>query len=494
MFFYRSENPLVEVACTLPPTEDDTEALPSRRMFFSGLGATALLGSGCSVGEDFESPSTSLPNQYFHTREKDAQSRGAAEWWKKFNDPSLNRLVELGLAQNLDVQKAVERIEQSRAILSGAGYPISGASRIGEAKVTGGGTDGRADSGFVRAEASWQLDLYGQLKREREAASYRLASAFADANVARTTLLDELVTAYIDLRFYQELIRVNQRVVASREETLQATQTAQSQTAQSGDEAADEDTTEVTELDVAQAKSLVATAKAELPEATILFFKSASRIGRLLGQAWERPRGGLDKKAPQPGPDTTGLKVGIPADLVRNRPDVLFAENRLAEAVALAGVAEAELYPRLQLTGNLNVNYSSSDWLPTAGFFRVGLDVPLFDLPERRAKVAAQQARAAELLLEWKERVVEAVEEVQNALVSLKFHKDAVAATHDALDAKRDVLKLAREGYIAGDIGFLQVLDAERSLLSNENALALDRRNFAVDFVQLNVALGGSYG
>jgi len=471
----------------LRPREEDKKPAPSRRTFCSGLGAFAFLGQGCTVGEDFESPSTDLPDQFFHTREKEAQARGAAEWWKSFNDPALDRLISMGLAQNLDIRKAVARIEQSRAILSGAGYPVSGVSRIGEAKATGGGTDGRSDSGFVRAEASWQLDLYGQLKREREAASYRLASSFADANVARTTLLSELVTAYADLRFYQELIRVNQRVVASREETLQATLSERA-----AGEASEVE--EVTELDVAQARSLVATAKAELPEATILFFKSASRIGALLGQAWERPRSGLDKKAPQPEADLSKLKVGIPVDLVRNRPDVLFAEYRLAEAVALAGSVEAELYPRLQLTGNLNINYSGSAWLPSAGFFRVGLDVPLFDLPERQAKVAAQQARASELLLEWHEKVVEAVEEVQNALVSLKFHKEAVAATKDSLDAKRDVLQLARTGYIAGEIGFLQVLDAERSLLTSENALALDRRNFAVDFVQLNVALGGSYG
>ncbi|PSL18193.1 efflux transporter outer membrane subunit [Shimia abyssi] len=458
-------------------------------------GAQLATVAACTVGEEFRQPQTDVPEQFLTQQGAGPVERKYKTWWRAFDDEKLDRLVELGLQQNLDIRKAVARVEQSRAILAGAGYPIDGVARVSEARASVGGNDGRSDSGFVRGEATWQLDLYGKLKREREAAFYRLEGAFADANVARATLLDELVTAYVDARFYQELIRINQRVVSSREQTLEATENARTKQLDLNSSAVEKEALPaVSELDVAQARSLVASAKAELPEARILFFKSVSRIGTLLGQAWERPREGLDRTAPQPVPSIKGLRTGIPTDLVRNRPDVVLAERRLAESVALAGVAEAELYPELKLTGNINVNYSGAEWIPTAGFLRLGLDVPLFDLPERRSKVRYQEARVDEFRLVWEEEVVEAVEEVQDSLVSLKNHEDAVRYTTEAIEQTRNVLDLARKGYTRGEASFLQVLDAERALLANENALALDKRNFAVDYVKLNVALGGFYG
>lgn len=472
-----------------------------RRQFIALMGAQCGALAGCTVGEDFTKPEKSVPDQYFTNSGSRSSARGFGKWWQVYNDPKLNRLIEVGLKENLDVRRAVARIEQSQAILRGAGYPFSGVARVAEAKATAGGEDGRADTGFVRAEASWQLDLFGKLKREKEAAGYRLEAAYADANVARATFLGELTTAYIDARFFQELIRINGRVVESREQTLAATMQARERgpsspedTGEEGQEANGIQIPEVTELDVAQARTLVATARAELPEAKILFFKSVSRVGALLGQAWDRPREGLDREAPQPIPKGLNLDTGVPADLLRNRPDVVLAEKRLAEAVALAGVAEADLYPELTLTGNINVNYSGNEFLPTAGFARLGLDVPLFDLPERRSRVDVQKARAKELQAAWEEEVVQAVEEVQDALVSLKNHRDAVAFTGEALAGLQEVLRLARRAYVEGRSSFLQVLDAERALLGAENALALDRRNYAVDYVDLNVALGGYYG
>lgn len=462
------------------------------------MGAQCGALAGCTVGEDFTKPEKSVPDQYFTNSGARSSARGFGKWWQVYNDPKLNRLIEVGLNENLDVRRAVARIEQSQAILRGAGYPFSGVARVGEAKAAAGGTDGRVDTGFVRAEASWQLDLYGKLKREKEAAGYRLEAAYADANVARATFLGELTTAYIDARYFQELIRINNRVVESREQTLAATLQAREHGPSSpevtGEEGNGLQIPEVTDLDVAQARTLVATARAELPEAKILFFKSVSRVGTLLGQAWDRPREGLDREAPQPIPNGLNIDTGVPADLLRNRPDVVLAEKRLAEAVALAGVAEAELYPELTLTGNINVNYSGNDFLPTAGFARLGLDVPLFDLPERRSRVDLQKARAKELQAAWEEEVIQAVEEVQDALVSLKNHREAVAFTGEALENLQEVLRLARRAYVQGTSSFLQVLDAERALLASENALALDRRNYAVDYVDLNVALGGYYG
>ena len=436
--------------------------------------------SACTVGEDFTPPTAELPSQYLTVEDAVPLGRANEHWWLAFEDPALNQLVDIGLAQNLDIRRALQRIEQSEAILRGAGYPVSGVARVAEGKVAGGGDEGRSDTGFVRAEASWLFDLFGELRREREAAGYRLDAAFADADVARLVLLEDLVEAYIDLRFYQELIRLSNRVIESREKTLLATQ----QLFEEG---------RATELEVAQAKALVATSRSRLPEGQIEFFNEATRIAALVGRALSDPARDFDRKAPQPVPNTAVVETGVPADLLRNRPDVIKAERQYAEAVALAGVAEADLYPSLQLTGNINVNVSGADIIPAAGFFRIGLDIPVFDLPERQARLDLQLARAAEFRDTWEREVFQSAEEVMSALYALDRHQEAVKATTTSVQAAQEVLKFARKGYAKGDLNFLQILDAERSFLNAEIDLATDIRSVALDFVELNVALGGSY-
>lgn len=451
----------------------------SRRVFLACLGSAGL--TACTVGPDFEPPTMDFPDQYPAGGGGEPVRRQSERWWNAFGDDTLNQIVDVGLRQNLDITAALYRVEQAKAIADVAGYPISGSARVSEGKVSE-SSGSQQRSAFGRAEASWKLDLFGELRREREAAGYNLDAAYADVDVARLLLVEEIATGYIDLRFAQELIRTNLRETASREQTLQATRELSASEGGS-------------ELDRAQAQALLDNTRAKLPDAQIVFQKSLNRVIALLGEFPRAPRPKLDRKAPQPIPDTRGLRSGVPADLVRNRPDVVRAERNYAEALALAGVAEAQIYPNFVLTGNVQVNYDLvlGNDLPSR-FFRAGLDVPIFDLPERKARARAARARASELLEQWKEKVVLGVEEVQNALYALDNRASAVETTTRALASLRRVLDLAREGYVAGEVGFLQVLDAERAVLSSENALAEDRRNFALDFVSLNVALGGSFG
>ncbi len=451
----------------------------TRRGFLWGAGGLSL--TACTVGEDFSPPTMDLPDRYLgQTTPGTAQPRAADRWWQAFQDDTLNRLVDAGLDQNLDIHAAMHRVTQAEAYTIAAGYPLSGAARVGEGTLTNrDGTQTR--SGFARLEASWKLDLAGEFRREREAAGYRLDAAYADVDVARLVLLDTLITAYIDLRYMQELIRINLRVTESREKTLTTLQGLRERG-------------KATDLSVAQAQYSLDVARANLPEARILFGRAGSRIYSLLGMVPSDPLPTLDKKAPQPLPKTRVVETGVPADLIRNRPDIRRAERRYAEALANAGVAQAQRYPSLRLTGSVRSGFSGSlsPGLPSQ-FLRTGLDVPLLDAPDRTARARAAQARALELLEVWKEEVVVGVEEVHTALFSMKGHIEAVEAANEAVSSAEQVLALARAGYVAEKLSFLQVLDAERSLLNAENARALDRRNLARDFVDLNVALGGSY-
>ncbi|UWQ93591.1 efflux transporter outer membrane subunit (plasmid) [Rhodobacteraceae bacterium M382] len=454
-----------------------TAGVTDRRAILCGL--LGLGVTGCTVGEDFVKPTMKL-SPSFGPGSSGPARKNDAKWWRGFDDPVINQIVDLGLEQNLDIRRIAGKIEQSRGALAAAGYPISGNARVVEAKADSGGAVAPFQTGALKAEATWKLDLFGYLKREREAAFAGLEAAYADLNVWRLLFVDEVVTAYIEMRYAQELIRVNLRVLESRKATLEVTQDLAKQG-------------KATDLEIAQAHSLVLTTQASIPESRVLFVTMLNRIIALVGATEIPDRDNFDKRAPQPVAKSHFVTTGIPADLVRNRPDVVQAEQQLAQAVALVGVAEADLYPKLTLTGNINVNYSGEAFLPGAGFLRAALDVPIFDRPVRKARIESAKGLVKERQAIWEKEVVLAVEEVRNSIYALNQHQLAVKAAKKAVKASETVLDIARTRFADGSVSFLQVLDAERSFLNTEYAYALDIRNQAMDFVNLNVALGGSF-
>lgn len=357
---------------------------------------------------------------------------------------------------------------------------MSGAVRVGEAKLSGGGGEATTTTTFARTEATWKLDLFGKLQREREAAVARLEASYADVDVWRLLFVDEVITAYMDMRYAQELIRILLRVQKSREDTLVATRKLL-------------ETGGASELEVAQAEALVLRTESTVPDARVFFVRMVNRVTALAGSTNLAQRSDLDVKAPQPEPSYKSLNIGVPTDLVRNRPDIVYAEKKLAEAVALLGVSEADLYPSLSLTGNINLENGGSGFDPLGGFVRLNIDLPIFDRPVRQGKVKTAQGLIDERQAAWEKEVVLAVEEVRNAMYALDQNTSAVEKATLAEKAAAKVLEIARAAYAEQKVSFLQVLDAERAFLDTQNALALDRRNRAVDFVDLNVALGGSF-
>ena len=457
-----------------------TDLMSARRSFL--FGGTALLLSGCNVGPEIEPPEADLPLQFLPGATQSSLLKENDHWWTNFRDPVLDQIVEAGLEQNLDIRRAVARIKQAEGLADAAGYPISGSVRVGEAKIDdASGSGNKVGSGFVRAEASWRLDLFGELENERLAGSANLDAAYEDANIWRLTLISDLISAYVDLRYSQELIRITKRINQTRRVTLQETRKL----------VADGKASEIEE---AQAQSLLATSRATLPELEILFVTNLNRIMVLLGVTDLPSRRDLDVTAPQPLPYSTVVQTGVPADLVRNRPDIRRAERRVVSALATVGVAEAEMYPGLVLTGNITRRKSSTEPSINAGFLRVGFDLPIFDRPVRKGRREAARGVAEERRLEWEKEVVFAVEEVRNAMIAMEKHQRAIKHASISLDAAEKVLEIARREFTAGNMDFFQVQDAERTFLSAENSLALDRRNLAIDYVKLNVALGGSYG
>ena len=454
------------------------------------LPLSLLLLSGCVVGPDYQSPATTLPAKY--SRDGSASTDVTLNpWWQAFRDPKLNSLVAQGMGENLDVLQALERITEARANVIIAGSGGLPQVNVG-ASATAEGSDGsfqRASTGSDHSstktiggggDASWLLDFFGQYRRARESANASLDAAYNDVGVARLAYLSELTVAYIDVRLNQESLALQQQSLASRRDTLQLTEDIREAGAASS-------------LDVVQAEGLVNTTLAELPQYETGFHQAANRIATLLGLPATSVTGGLVKGSAQPVPrfDT---KAGIPADLIRNRPDIRREERLLAAATADIGVAESQLYPSITLSGTIDAaRIVSSTAAGGLGSWSFGpsLTLPIFNGGRLRANVDVARSLAQQQYLTWKQTVLTAVEEVENALIALRNNYETVAALRKVVETSEESLGLARESYKGGATSLLDVLDAERSLSASRIALAAGIRNLAANYVALNVATGG---
>ncbi|CAD7052204.1 nodulation protein NodT [Pseudorhizobium halotolerans] len=451
-----------------------------------------LFLSGCVVGPEHAAPEIALPAQFV---EGSASSNGdvsAHAWWTAFNDSRLNGYVEQGLSQNLDVLQALERINQAEAavIQAGAGgLPAldfgAQAERNGTRDIGGslGPTSTSPQTTVAGAlDASWLLDLFGLYKRSRESALAQLDASYASVDVARLTLLSQVVAAYIDVRYYQERMALARQSLSSRRETLDLTRLQLEAGAAS-------------RLDVVQAEGLVNTTLAEIPRLETQFRSAAHRVATLLALPASALLPELQKGARQPVARFKA-NAGVPADLIRNRPDIRAAERQLAAAVAEIGVAEAQLYPAITLGGSIRPSYtriSSGESGILSWSFGPALSLPIFDGGALKANVSASESIAREAYLAWKQTVLGAVEEVENALAAVARDTRIVTALRDTVRSYKEALELATASYRDGASSLLDVLDAQRQVSTAQANLAEAVRQMAQDFVSLNIAIGGGY-
>ncbi|CAD7026687.1 nodulation protein NodT [Pseudorhizobium endolithicum] len=452
-----------------------------------------LLLSGCVVGPEHAAPEITLPAKFAEGSTKSNGDVSAVAWWTAFNDSRLNGYVDQGLSQNLDVLQALERINQAEAavVQAGAGgLPSLDFGAQGERSGTrdiGGPISPQSTSPQTTVagglDASWFLDLFGLYKRSRQSALAQLDAAYASVDVARLTLLSQVVAAYIDVRYFQERIALARQNLSSRRETLDLTRLQLEAGAAS-------------RLDVVQAEGLVNSTLAEIPGLETQFRGAAHRVATLLGLPASTLLPELQKGARQPVA-RFNAKAGVPADLIRNRPDIRAAERQLASAVAEIGVAQAQLYPAITLGGSIRPSYtrtSSGESGILSWSFGPGLSLPIFDGGALKANVSSSESAAREAYLAWKETVLNAVEEVENALAAVSRDARTVAALRDTVRSYEEALELATASYRDGASSLLDVLDAQRQVSTAQANLAQAVQQMAQDFVSLNVAVGGGYG
>ncbi|CCF20824.1 Nodulation protein T [Pseudorhizobium banfieldiae] len=452
-----------------------------------------LLLSGCVVGPEHTPPEIALPAKFAEGSRTSNGDVSTVAWWTAFSDSRLNGYVDQGLAQNLNVLQALERINQAQAgvVQAGAGALPSldlgaQAERSGTEDIGGplSPTSTSAQTTVAGSlDASWFLDLFGLYKRSKQSALAQLDAAYASVDVARLTLLSQLVSAYIDVRYYQERIALARQNLSSRRETLDLTRLQLEAGAAS-------------RLDVVQSEGLVNSTLAELPNLETQFRRAAHRVATLLGVPASSLLPELQRGARQP---VARFKVsaGVPADLIRNRPDIRAAERQLAAAVAEIGVAQAQLYPAISLGGSIRPSYTRIAGGSESGIlswsFGPGLSLPIFDGGALKANLSSAESSARESYLAWKETVLGAVEEVENALAAVARDARTVDALRNTVRSYEEALDLATASYRDGASSLLDVLDAQRQVSTAQANLAQAVQQMAQDFVALNVAVGGGY-
>lgn len=460
---------------------------------------TALL-SACSVGPDYHPRSAGelgVPDAWSVTA---APSReDLTRWWRNFDDPVLGQLVEQAASANLDVAQAVARLRQAREALvvsradllpslSGSGgYSRTEALRGGGTTVTrpdgtvataGGGGRGSFSLGL---DASYQLDLFGGLRRSVEASRADYAAAGFDYTTTLLSVQSEVARNYVLARAYQAQLANAKDSLAIQDDNLEIAGFR----VQAG---------LVSSVDVEQARASRAQTAAGVPQIAQQYNAAVSRIGVLTGQAPGALKPLLEAPRAIPaGPQSVG--AGIPADALRQRPDVRAAERNLAAATARIGVAKAQLFPALSISGSIDANAASAGNLfdtITGGLF-AGISQAIFNGGRLNAQVRSNRAAADGAFAAYKSTVLTALEDIENAIVALQTAQAREREFGIAYDASVSSALLARSQYRSGLTDFTTLNTQESALISARNGLVQARSDKATALIALYAALGGGW-
>lgn len=463
----------------------------------------SLLLQGCSVGPKYKAPP--LPGSAFapfHNSVETSKSNNSPatpldQWWTGFNDSELVTIVQRALSQNLDLAASLERVNQSRAVAAGAGarlYPSGelDASATAEHQSLEGnlGTISRDVPTFRRniheytigPSASWEIDVAGGIRHNAAAARDEVQAAEADRIGTRIIVAADAADAYLQIRGYQARIAIAKSQIETDEHLLKLVQNRY-------------DAGAATKREIAQAQALLQQARSTLPPLHLALEKQLNRLDVLMGVQPGTYAHELDTVMPVP--PVPNIANQEPTDVLRRRPDVIAAERRLAASNERIGVVLAEYYPKISLAGVLGFDSLNSGSLFTSDAFQpaavAGLRWRLFDFGRVNAEVKQARGINAEALVDYRQAVLKAAEDVENALASLsETEADSVEvqAEVQSLTHARD---LSQEAYRAGSITLTDVLDADRQLLTAQDQLASNRADASRAAVAVFRSFGGGW-
>lgn len=487
---------------------------------------TMLLAS-CTVGPDFVRPAPGVPphwsarataplvaphDQSFPqtappmsgVAERSAELRA---WWSAFDDSMLTSLIERAASSNLDLRTAMLRIDEARAqrAISAAAYwpqlSVDAAysrQRLSETTPTGSlfssvGKIAPPGAGGISipnpynqyqlsVNASWEIDLFGRVRRSVEAADANVQVSVEDQHSVLVSVLADVAQSYLELRGAQARRHAATENLATIEELLDLTRQRRAAGM-------------TTYIDVSNAAAEVTATRAELPAFELEITQNINQLSQLLARGPEALRSELDGPAPLPSVPAD-VPIGVPAELARRRPDIREAEANLHAATAQIGVAVADLFPRLTLAANGGFQSETAgkllEWASRFGSMGPTLDVPVFDRGRWKA-VRLYDVRAQEAALTYQRTVLNALREVENAIAAYGADQQRRGWLEATVAENRDAVTLSRQRYETGLSNFIDVLDAERTLQKNQLSLADSTTAVTTDLVGLYRALGGGW-
>jgi len=479
--------------------------------------AFAVLFSACAVGPDYKRPDMEVPADFSARLSLRNGSAGAPEaqkpdycrWWENFNDPVLNELITFAIQENLDSKLAEARVREARALLT-ASYSLlspdldtsasatrsktsknansSNQSQVvdtetGETNVTS--SRSGIDRNLYQAgfDAAWEIDIWGGERRRIEQVRDVYEAQVEVQRDVLVTLLSEVAQNYVMLRGIQHQLQIVHRNVQAERETLELQRMRL-------------DAGITNDLTVAQAETQLANTAAQSPTLNTQMHQAIHRLSVLLNLE----PGALEAKLTVPaelplGP--TAVPPGLPSDLILRRPDVRTAERQLAAATANIGVATADLFPKLSLTGTLGLRSEelSSFTEHDSVYYSIGSIVswPILQLRPIYYNIQIQNIRQEQALLAYRQAVLQSLEEVDNALIALDREKDRNALLAQAVQSSRRALSLAKELNEAGIEDFLNVLTAQLAVFQAEDQLARSDQALLTNVIALYKALGGGW-
>jgi NodT family efflux transporter outer membrane factor (OMF) lipoprotein len=454
---------------------------------------------GCTVGPDYETPALEqqVPDAWKSAAAEEVEGEGSplATWWTTLNDPKLVELIDEARWSNLSLQTAAARVQEARArlgiatgryypdVIVDASYARNELSENSSLFVPPGGGFDPFSIYNLGVGFGWEIDVFGRLRRGAESARAGLEASIEDYRDVLVILMADVAANYVDVRTLQERIKYGRANVEAQAGSLQLTQ-----------DRFDAGLSPLT--DVTQAEYNLANSQAAIPRLEARLAATVNRLAVLLG----KPPGAVDDLlATDPGvpePDET-VTLGIPADLLRRRPDIRTAERQLASQTALIGVAKADLYPTFSLTGILALESLASGDLFSSGSTTWSL-VPgvrwnIFSGGRIRSQVRVQEARTQQLLFTYEQSVLFALDEVESTMVAYEREKVRRQRLEEAVDASDRTVELVRTQYMSGLTDFLNLLDAQRTLATQQDSFAESEGQVVQNLIALNRALGGGW-
>lgn len=470
----------------------------SRWRFVSLAGFVAVLGA-CSVGPNFKPPDVTVNESWKAKSDPRISTQTAVDnqWWKGFHDSALDHLVELAQGANLPLQVAALRIVEARAqygVATGRQFPqiqvaTAGATAVGitqnEASILNLDRNfGLYQAGF---DAVWELDFWGKYRRGVEAEAASLLGSVADYYYVLISLTAEVARTYVTIRTFEVLIEQARQNAAVQERSLHIAESRFRNGATS-------------ELDVSQASALLETTRASIPQLLVKLEQLHNALSTLLGQSTGTVATLL--AGPKAIPKAPArVAVNVPAEMLRRRPDIRSAELYAAAQCARIGIAKAELYPSFSIVGSIGLRSvstgsgSTNFFSPDAIAYSVGPKIvfPFFNYGRLKNGVRVEDARFQQLLVQYRNTVLKAAQEVEDALSGFLNGQDAVAFAQRAVTASERSVELALSQYTEGAADYQRVLDAQRSLLQQQNNLAQTDSSVVTSLIALYKALGGGW-